>query len=155
MAQAAEQLLRRGPQVHHVAASFERLAVGLAHSGTAASGQHGAGQLAQGAEGLNLQLAESGLAMLLKIGPDRAADLALDLLVTVHKTPAQLAGQLAANSGFAAARHADQGHWTAGGRLRAGGARVVGWRHASPGDHNALAGAVSHTASKYRQGDGE
>jgi hypothetical protein len=56
-----------------------------------------------------LDIAEGGLAGLVEVLADGAADLLLDLGVAVDEAPAQLAGQLPPDRGLATAGHADKG----------------------------------------------
>ena len=60
-------------------------------------------------EYLLLEVAEGVLALALEEDADRAADAALDLVVTVDEAPLEMPRQVPADGGLAAAGQADQG----------------------------------------------
>ena len=88
---------------------MQRLAVGLAQHRAAAGGQHMGGTVEKFVENLLLEVSEGGFALTLEKDPDRAADAALDLGITVDEAPLEASRQVPADGGFASAGQADQG----------------------------------------------
>ena len=89
------------------------LPIRLANDRSATGGQHIRSRLQQAREHRLLDVAKRRLAVLLEIGADRTAELALDLGVGVGEPPAQSACELAPDtwtSRFQACRPSDNGH---------------------------------------------
>jgi hypothetical protein len=108
VAQPARKLVRRGAQVQHVRARVQGIPVGWAQHGATAGGQNLPAARAELVDDVLLDVAEALLAVLREEVSDRHADPRLDLGVAVGEDQAQLAGQVAADGGLAAAGHAHQ-----------------------------------------------
>jgi hypothetical protein len=109
VAQAAEQVFRRGAQVDHVRALAQQVAVELAQRRAAAGGQHAFALAREAVDLLRFQVAEGRLAVQLEVRADRHADVQLDLVVGVVEGQAELPSELAPDGGLATAGHADEG----------------------------------------------
>ncbi|GAA0755596.1 hypothetical protein GCM10009107_33240 [Ideonella azotifigens] len=109
MLQPAGQVIYLRSQVDdQIAIRLERVAVGLAQHGTATGCQNQSISHREPRDGQLLDVTKCRLTMQLEICRDRAADLLLDLMVTVREPPAQVAPELATNGGLTAARQSNQ-----------------------------------------------
>jgi hypothetical protein len=107
---APRELFGRRAQVDHRAALAQVLAVVRPEHGTATRGNHRAIiKCRDFLDHLRLNIPKRGLALVLEVHTDRAADTLLDHVVRVDERTVQMTGQLAADSGLARAGQANQG----------------------------------------------
>ena len=110
MPHPAVHILRRGMQIHHLAAGIQALPVVGAQHTSPTGRQHASVGGTQFVQYGFFDIPKRRFALTGEIVSDRAAQAPLDEMVRVHKGQTQPSGEVFSDGGFAGAWEADEGY---------------------------------------------